>query len=85
MAIQNRSGETLTCSNADCPCELQIVTPCPHGDQYACACGHPLTSASSGAGAGESTGEQGIGARAEAAGIVDQQAAVLDELPDQQQ
>jgi len=38
----NVTGTRLTCSNEDCPCELQINTPCPHGTTYTCACGHPL-------------------------------------------
>jgi hypothetical protein len=36
------TGATLTCTNPDCACELQILTPCPHGDTYTCACGHPF-------------------------------------------
>ena len=39
---KNVSGTRLTCTNADCACELQINTPCPHGTTYTCACGHPL-------------------------------------------
>ena len=38
----NVTGTRLTCTNDDCPCELQITTPCPHGSTYTCACGHPL-------------------------------------------
>lgn len=37
---QNVAGTRLTCTNADCDCELQINTPCPHGATYTCACGH---------------------------------------------
>lgn len=33
----------LTCTNEDCGCRLQIVAPCPHGDEYTCACGHPFS------------------------------------------
>lgn len=76
MTIENRSGETLTCTSSDCACELQILTPCPHGDRYTCACGNALTSAASKA--------EGIGARAEAAGVVDQQAVLADETGDEQ-
>lgn len=38
----NEAGTTLTCSNADCGCQLRIETPCPHGDTYTCACGAPF-------------------------------------------
>ena len=37
---KNVAGTRLTCTNADCDCELQINTPCPHGTTYTCACGH---------------------------------------------
>ncbi len=37
---KNVPGTRLTCTNADCDCELQINTPCPHGSSYTCACGH---------------------------------------------
>jgi hypothetical protein len=37
---KNVAGTRLTCTNADCDCELQINTPCPHGSTYTCACGH---------------------------------------------
>ena len=73
MTAQNTAGTTLTCTNDDCPCQLEIVTPCPHGDRYVCACGHPFEAVEGGRGSG-------IGARAEEAGIVDQQAVVLDEI-----
>ena len=43
--MANEAGTTLTCSNADCGCQLKIEQPCPHGDTYTCACGHPLESA----------------------------------------
>jgi hypothetical protein len=36
----NEPGTTLTCTNPDCGCQLKIEKPCPHGDQYKCACGH---------------------------------------------
>ena len=39
---QNVTGIVLTCSNADCGCRLRIEEPCPHGDTYTCACGHPF-------------------------------------------
>ena len=39
---KNEAGTVLTCSNPDCGCELQINTPCPHGDTYSCACGHEM-------------------------------------------
>ena len=38
----NTAGTRLSCTNTDCPCELQITTPCPQGASYTCACGHPL-------------------------------------------
>jgi hypothetical protein len=38
----NTSGTWLSCTNTDCPCELRIKTPCPHGASYTCACGHPF-------------------------------------------
>jgi hypothetical protein len=36
------AGSTLTCTNDDCPCRIVVQTPCPHGDDYTCACGHSL-------------------------------------------
>lgn len=39
---QNVAGTRMTCTNPDCDCELQIITPCPHGTNYTCACGHAL-------------------------------------------
>jgi hypothetical protein len=39
---KNAAGTRLTCTNDECPCELQITTPCPHGATYTCACGHPF-------------------------------------------
>ena len=44
----NTAGTTLTCTNVDCGCELQIVTPCPHGATYTCACGHSLEPSAAG-------------------------------------
>jgi hypothetical protein len=38
----NQTGRVLTCTNPDCECRLRIETPCPHGDTYTCACGHPF-------------------------------------------
>lgn len=38
----NVAGTRMTCSNAECDCELQINRPCPHGADYTCACGHPF-------------------------------------------
>ena len=38
----NTAGTRLSCTNDDCPCELEIKTPCPHGIAYSCACGHPF-------------------------------------------
>lgn len=38
----NEAGALLTCANEDCGCRLRIETPCPHGDTYTCACGHPM-------------------------------------------
>lgn len=39
---RNEAGTTLTCTNDGCGCRLRIESPCPHGDTYTCACGHPL-------------------------------------------
>lgn len=39
---KNVTGTRLTCANDDCPCELEIRTPCPHGSTYTCACGHEM-------------------------------------------
>ena len=73
----NEPGTTLTCTNDECSCELTINVPCPHGDQYTCACGHPLVSSAA-------RGDQNtVGHRAEEEGIVDQQAALLDEIDEQ--
>lgn len=41
MAIA--AGTTLSCSDDDCGCRIQVLQPCPHGDTYTCACGHALT------------------------------------------
>jgi len=41
-AQRNVAGTRMTCTNPDCECELQIITPCPHGTAYTCACGHHL-------------------------------------------
>jgi hypothetical protein len=76
MASNNQVGVLLTCTNDDCPCELQINVPCPHGDTYTCACGHPMT-------AQRSRHGDSLGERVEAEGIVDQQAVVLDEIGEQ--
>lgn len=38
----NEAGTVLTCTNPDCGCSLRIEKPCPHGDTYTCACGHPM-------------------------------------------
>ncbi|MCU0310982.1 MAG: metallothionein [Acidimicrobiales bacterium] len=38
----NQTGAILTRTNPDCGCRLRIEQPCPHGDTYTCACGHPL-------------------------------------------
>jgi hypothetical protein len=43
--MANEPGVTLTCTNESCGCRLRIEQPCPHGDTYTCACGHPLTDA----------------------------------------
>ncbi len=43
----NETGTILTCSNSDCGCRLRIEEPCPHGDTYTCACGHPFEAADS--------------------------------------
>jgi len=42
--MANEAGTTLTCSNSECDCSLTIERPCPHGDTYTCACGHPMQS-----------------------------------------
>ncbi len=36
------AGTELTCTNRDCDCSLIVQSPCPHGDEYKCGCGHPL-------------------------------------------
>ena len=69
-------GTTLTCTNDDCPCQLTLDVPCPHGDQYTCACGHPLVRMDA--------PRDSIGSRVEEAGIVDQQAVLLDEIEQDQ-
>lgn len=35
-------GTLLTCSGEECECRLLVERPCPHGDVYTCACGHPM-------------------------------------------
>ena len=40
--MTNETGTVLTCTNDDCSCRLGIEEPCPHGDTYTCACGHPF-------------------------------------------
>lgn len=40
--MANESGAILACTNPDCGCRLTILRPCPHGDDYKCACGHDL-------------------------------------------
>jgi hypothetical protein len=44
---QNVPGTRLTCSNDDCSCELEIKSPCPHGSNYTCACGHAMEAVAS--------------------------------------
>jgi hypothetical protein len=44
----NVTGTVLSCTNSDCGCRLRIQEPCPHGDTYRCACGHPLEAVGSG-------------------------------------
>lgn len=41
----NTTGTQLTCTNTDCDCMLEIITPCPHGTTYTCACGHAMEQA----------------------------------------
>ncbi len=41
-------GTKLTCDKPDCDCLVTIDEPCPHGDDYRCACGHQLVPASNG-------------------------------------
>lgn len=43
--MTNTEGTTLTCSNEECDCLLRVERPCPHGDTYTCACGHPMQDA----------------------------------------
>jgi hypothetical protein len=42
----DETGTVLTCTNDQCACRLRIEEPCPHGDTYTCACGHPFAIAS---------------------------------------
>ena len=42
LKMANSTGTTLTCTNAECGCRLRVEEPCPHGDTYTCACGHPF-------------------------------------------
>ena len=46
MTVTNETGTVLTCTNPECGCRLRIDEPCPHGDNYTCACGHAFTDAS---------------------------------------
>lgn len=55
MSHHNHAGTVLSCANPECGCKLRIEEPCPHGDEYKCACGHPL----------EGPPEEGEGARPE--------------------
>jgi len=41
-------GTTLTCSNDECDCLLRVERPCPHGNTYTCACGHPMQESGAG-------------------------------------
>lgn len=66
-------GTTLTCANPDCGCEVEVRQPCPHGDDDRCACGHSLRPAAT-------TGDSSLLERVEAAGIVDQQAVLVDDV-----
>jgi hypothetical protein len=38
------AGSKLTCSHADCGCEVDVVTPCQcaGSGEYQCHCGAPL-------------------------------------------
>lgn len=40
--MKNEADVVLTCSNEACNCRVRIEVPCPHGDTYTCACGHPF-------------------------------------------
>lgn len=40
----DEAGTILTCTNPECGCRLRIEVPCPHGEAYTCACGHPFRS-----------------------------------------
>jgi hypothetical protein len=44
---ENTAGTRLTCTDDGCACELEIISPCPHGNTYTCACGHPLEAVTS--------------------------------------
>lgn len=35
-------GTVLRCSDPDCGCILRVEKPCPHGDDYTCACEHEM-------------------------------------------
>jgi hypothetical protein len=43
------ANTVLTCSNPECGCQIRIEVPCPHGDEYTCACGEKLVPAASAA------------------------------------
>jgi len=43
--MANETGTILTCTNDSCGCRLRIEVPCPHGETYTCACGHPFEEA----------------------------------------
>ena len=42
LLSESRQLAILSCTNDDCPCRLRVEAPCPHGDTFTCACGHPL-------------------------------------------
>jgi hypothetical protein len=45
--MRNEPGVVLTCTDPECTCRLVIESPCPHGDNYKCACGHDFVEAES--------------------------------------
>ncbi len=38
----NVATRCMTCTNPDCTCVLEIVTPCPHCADYICAYGYQM-------------------------------------------
>jgi metallothionein len=40
--VENETGTLLSCDDEACDCRIRVEVPCPHADQYTCACGRPL-------------------------------------------